>query len=791
MFLFDPTTNDLKGESTLIGRSFRFIPAFIFFFVFLVYVQSASAQTIVLYASQAPVKVGNWSVVSDSSAAGGFRLASADRGGAKIVTPLVSPANYFEMTFHANAGQPYRLWIRGKAEGNSPYNDSVHVQFSGSVTSSGASTFRIGTGSSTEYNLEDCSGCGISGWGWQDNGWGVGVFGPTIYFQSTGTQTIRIQEREDGLSIDQIVLSPSSYLSSSPGSLKNDGVILTANSGAPAPTPTPTPPPSSTASDIVIWGANVPVSSLHGAWIRESSGSAAGGALLRNPDAGGAKITTASANPSNYFDVTFNAKSGTAYRLWIRSRAQGDYWGNDSVFVQFSGSQNSSGTAMYRIGTTSAMEVNLEDCSGCGIQGWGWQDNGWGVGVFGPLVYFSTTGTQTMRIQTREDGLSIDQIILSPSRYLNSSPGSLKNDGVVIPYTEGAPAPTNQPPQVSISASPTSGVGPLFVTFTTSVNDPDGYIASYFWNFGDNTTSTAAVPTHTYSSAGSYQASLTVTDNSGAMATATLQINVSAPAPPPPTSTNLRVLSWNISFGTGTDGITNWNRVATYIANFNPDLIGLCEMPPDAVSNLLNLVQQKTGRTWYWHFIAKAPGIPEGNLILSKHNFSSKSSRYLSYERSVAQVTVNVGGRNINFFATHLDHTSSSLRYQQATELLSFMNGFSESKIVVGDFNAGPDLSETILMTGPYYDTWMNAMNIGTASAYPDNPVYMHTRTRRGRIDYVFVSKGTGNLVIKNTQIPDVRDLNNKNVTVWLGTADDKGVRPSDHNPMIANFEIR
>jgi len=45
--------------------------------------------------------------------------------------------------------------------------------------------------------------------------------------------------------------------------------------------------------------------------------------------------------------------------------------------------------------------------------------------------------------------------------------------------------------------------------------------------------------------------------------------------------------------------------------------------------------------------------------------------------------------------------------------------------------------------------------------------------------------------VIKSTQIPDVRDLNNKNVVITLGTADDWGVRPSDHNPMIAVVEIR
>ena len=82
-------------------------------------------------------------------------------------------------------------------------------------------------------------------------------------------------------------------------------------------------------------------------------------------------------------------------------------------------------------------------------------------------------------------------------------------------------------------------------------------------------------------------------------------------------------------------------------------------------------------------------------------------------------------------------------------------------------------------------------MNAGTATAYADNPIGMHTRTRRGRIDYVYYSHAAGSLVLKGTQIPDTRDLNNKNVVVYLGTADDKGVRPSDHNPMIANFEIR
>jgi exonuclease III len=93
-------------------------------------------------------------------------------------------------------------------------------------------------------------------------------------------------------------------------------------------------------------------------------------------------------------------------------------------------------------------------------------------------------------------------------------------------------------------------------------------------------------------------------------------------------------------------------------------------------------------------------------------------------------------------------------------------------------------------MAERYYDTWVQAMNIGTAAAYSDNPVYMHTRTRRGRIDYIWTSRGA-NVSVKSAQIPDVRDLSNTNVVVYLGTADDKGVRPSDHNPMLAILEIR
>jgi phosphatidylserine/phosphatidylglycerophosphate/cardiolipin synthase-like enzyme len=193
---------------------------------------------IVLYAKDGRITGTKWSIVADSSAAGAKRLWNMNANAGKLSAPLASPTSYVELTFTPVAGKPYHLWMRGRAEANNWANDSVFVQFSNSVTSTGAATYRIGTTSAATYNLEDCSGCGLSGWGWQDNGWGVNVNGPDIYFNSSSAQRLRIQSREDGLSIDQILLSPSKFRPARPGALKNDTTIYAATQGPSASTTT-------------------------------------------------------------------------------------------------------------------------------------------------------------------------------------------------------------------------------------------------------------------------------------------------------------------------------------------------------------------------------------------------------------------------------------------------------------------------------------------------------------------------------------------------------------------------
>jgi acid phosphatase type 7 len=193
---------------------------------------SSAADDVILRAATG-TRHGTWSVTNDATAAGGSSMANPNAGAAKLTAPLANPANYFELTFNADAGEPYRLWLRGKAASNNYNNDSVYVQFSGSVTSGGTPQWRIGTTSATTVTIENCTSCGLSGWGWQDNGFGTGVLGAPVYFAATGPQTIRIQVREDGLAIDQVVLSPTTYYTSAPGASRNDQTILTGG-GSPA-----------------------------------------------------------------------------------------------------------------------------------------------------------------------------------------------------------------------------------------------------------------------------------------------------------------------------------------------------------------------------------------------------------------------------------------------------------------------------------------------------------------------------------------------------------------------------
>ena len=620
--------------------------------------------------------------------------------------------------------------------------------------------------------------------------------------------------------------------------------------------------------EIVLHAGHAPT--IVGAWNRVTDSTAADGVRLENPDAGQPKRTTAMAAPTSYFELTFTPVAGVPYRLWIRSRAHNDAWTNDSVFVQFSGSRAADGSAIYRIGTTAAAIYSLEECSGAGEAGWGWQDTGYGVNVDGAPIYFDGS-PQTIRIQTREDGISIDQIVLSPALYLSARPGAAKYDATILPEDAGtAPAATSTSivwtslvratadgetvrkssgcsscfdagavsqqhidSRGSVSFTPAVGQR-LYAGLGSDTSSSTSYAIDYafsFWPSGawevreknvyrtegrwaagdiftvalDNGVVTYSVNAKTVYISRVAPLSPLVVDTSMASVGSSVDVvalntgattgdeTSTAPPPPPqavpssPSSTaSLRVLQWNTHHGGyGTDGVYSPDRLASWAALMNPDIVMFNEIErftgwgnQDQPEVYKALLQQKTGKTWYYVFAQEygqwnANG--KGNLILSSVpiEFANRYELVSNGDRSVAEAAITWKGRRITLLLTHLDPDSQTLRLTQAQEVTGWAAVEPENRILTGDINAWPDQTSIAHLDTLYNDSWAVAAAAGTATAFSGND----GQTKNGRIDYIFYSKGAPDLSVAASQVFDTRDA--------------AGVMPSDHRPVLTTFTVR
>jgi endonuclease/exonuclease/phosphatase family metal-dependent hydrolase len=242
----------------------------------------------------------------------------------------------------------------------------------------------------------------------------------------------------------------------------------------------------------------------------------------------------------------------------------------------------------------------------------------------------------------------------------------------------------------------------------------------------------------------------------------------------------LRVMQWNIHKTKGSDGVCNPDRIANQIVRQNPQVVSLnevnfysgsCAYTFDMGAKLESLVEQKTGATWYRKSVNVEGGSSgTGNVVLSRLPLVSSSSDRFSYNRGAAQVGVVVNGRTINILSTHMEYYTASWRTTQIKELLQYMSGFTSPRIVLGDFNTWPGTNDYNLVATPYQDAWAKAKSLGTAGAYNG------TGATHGdsRFDYVFYSR-VSSLVLRSVNVPDTRV---------------NGVRPSDHDPVVAVFAI-
>jgi alpha-tubulin suppressor-like RCC1 family protein len=248
-------------------------------------------------------------------------------------------------------------------------------------------------------------------------------------------------------------------------------------------------------------------------------------------------------------------------------------WGSNKRGQLGDGTQISSNTpvSVSGINTASAIAAGgiSEDGHSLAVLSDG-SIKSWGHNLNGQLGDGTTTGRLTpvdvSGISTAEDiaaggshslAMLLDGKIMSWGNNLDGQLGDGTNNEKHTPQS----VVDNDPPIASAGADITSGTAPLNVTFTGSGTDTDGSIASYGWDFGDGNTSSEQNPAYTYDNDGTYDVTLTVTDDEGATGEDSLTIIVTETPgdnDPPVASAGADITSgeapMNVTFtGSGTD----------------------------------------------------------------------------------------------------------------------------------------------------------------------------------------------------------------------------------------------
>jgi hypothetical protein len=187
-------------------------------------------------------------------------------------------------------------------------------------------------------------------------------------------------------------------------------------------------------ADVVVRAADVSQSALSGAWTLESDQSSPGGVKLTATEGDDDAADAPLKQPASYFDASFQADAHVPYRVWLRLAPGSGPSAGTSVWVQFSDAEIRDAPA-YRLGTRAGLLVSLDACEGCASPGWGWRDSSPRLAQLS-VVTFRSRGWHRVRVQVRDGGVQLDQVVLSSRAYVNGPPGAAQGDRTTVARVE-------------------------------------------------------------------------------------------------------------------------------------------------------------------------------------------------------------------------------------------------------------------------------------------------------------------------------------------------------------------
>jgi len=145
---------------------------------------------------------------------------------------------------------------------------------------------------------------------------------------------------------------------------------------------------------------------------------------------------------------------------------------------------------------------------------------------------------------------------------------------------------TNNSPTADTSGPYNGSVGLSVILDGSPSSDSDGTIVAYVWDFGDGNTGTGVSLVHAYSSGGTFNVSLTVTDDDGATSTASTTVSVVAGNTAPTANVNgpyLGTVGSSVSFS-GNGSSDSDGTLASYTWQFGDGSTGTGVTPTHAYS---------------------------------------------------------------------------------------------------------------------------------------------------------------------------------------------------------------
>jgi len=169
--------------------------------------------------------------------------------------------------------------------------------------------------------------------------------------------------------------------------------------------------------------------------------------------------------------------------------------------------------------------------------GWDWtglveiRDEAWRLRLAVADRGFSVVGKARFAASQFSDGsisaaIRLGSVRLSGELALSVEDGPRIATGVDLDSTGWLRRPSNEPPVPAFTSVPGDPEAGTTIRFASAASDSDGEIREVWWDFGDGVAAEGATVNHAYAAAGTYNVTLTVSDDRGAAASLVLPVTV-------------------------------------------------------------------------------------------------------------------------------------------------------------------------------------------------------------------------------------------------------------------------